>query len=99
MKDPDHWYEADNWEVTYPWAEMQDFIKDTHFDAGLAPHEPLEIGTLYEGPRRFAIALPTSIDEEGEADEWGPVTTWPSRERAIAAYDAALKDLRLEALG
>lgn len=97
--DPDYWYDPDNWESTYDWELLGSLGGDYRDDAGLAPHEPLKIATLYEGPPRFAIRLPTVIDEEGQAEEWGPITTFPSQERAVAAYEAALRDLRLTALG
>jgi len=84
-REPDFYYEADNWECTYPdLGLLYDELDD---DSGV-----LEVGTLYSGTSIYIAAICTETDEEGD-----PLTyeykQYPNEAAAIKAQKDAYKAL------
>lgn len=81
MANPDHFYDPDNWEYTYPWSMIHEFAED---DADLAPGEVKRVETLIRGPDKFVARVIVTRDEAGD---WDKVETrvFDTEEEAKAA--------------
>lgn len=81
----DHFYNADDWEVTHcvtdQWA-----VDDWLDEAGRSA--VIEVSTLIEGPKAFAVQVPLEYDEDGEPSDW-ETRYFPTPEAARAALSKA----------
>lgn len=61
-------YNIEDWESTYSSDQDGDFfescVEDT--DKGVV----IEVGTLIEGPKKYAARVPLSFDDEGDWEDW-----------------------------
>lgn len=73
-RDPDYCHDED-WDYTYSWSEFPDLV-DGHDLA-----EPTPIYTLYKGPTKWVVRVPTGEDSE--------VRIFDSEEDACAALGSA----------
>lgn len=62
-RDPDYCYDEE-WEYTMRWDEAHDLLD------GHDLSKPVEFYTLFKGPRKWAVNVPNSWDEEGIPDGW-----------------------------
>jgi hypothetical protein len=81
-----YFYNPEDWECTYT-ADQTDLLDEMVEDG--APGASCKVGTLIEGPTLFAMRIPTSFDEEGDAEDW-ETRLFASDADAEAAYAAAL---------
>lgn len=79
-KEPDFYYNPDNWEATYSSKALEELLESETKDDLFVVNRFL---TLYKGPERFAVQLPVSY-EGGEPDriEWKWFSTQHEAENA-----------------
>jgi hypothetical protein len=82
---PDFIYDPENWEITYCWSDRGMLAEHELDDCA---REIKKFHTLFEGPPKWAVNVPTAFDEDGLPEEWE--TRWFDTEaEAQAACDGA----------
>lgn len=86
--DPDYAYHPKDWNETYPWADRDEMLGDASDSGYFRPGEIVEVATLIQGPAKFAAAVPTVFDEDGDVEDCD--TRWfDTREEAEQAIAVA----------
>lgn len=96
----DHYYETGEWDCTYNAGDLE-FVNDALCEGGAYGKAVLEITTLVEGPRLYAIQFPISWVEgsdPGDIDDW-ELRFFACAEEARAAVAQAIETRRAETQG
>lgn len=62
-REPDHCYDDANWEYSIDWKSRDTLTDD------LPLGDMMKVGTLFDGPYKFAAHIIVTRDEDGDADE------------------------------
>lgn len=62
-RDPDYCYDEE-WEYTIGFDQAHELMENHDLT------EPVEFYTLFKGPRKWAVNVPKSWDEDGDQDDW-----------------------------
>lgn len=81
-KEPEYFYDPDDWENTYNSDMLADYESDIAIDLHVG--EIKTLNTLFEGPQRFLTRVVVTFDEHGEPDKT-EIRRFARREDAEAA--------------